>query len=208
MTPAGEFPPALIGNPSIANSSNATSKFQQFNQRIGLWNWWGGSQTHIEPIGASEIVAKEDHGCREKDKSPPGHFPSSRSSSSVSSSESPNRGAVVSAEIRQSPESVALFTNQLRAPRFSASTLFAAILIAFLVGSLLRSLLSPADFIYVVTDLKDVPGYSAEGAGGLADGPHGGSGRLEPGWREIKRLLEVKYLVGGWDFQVAVVRRH
>ena len=36
----------------------------------------------------------------------------------------------------------------------------------------------------------------------------GGHGELASGWREIKRLLEVKYIVGGWDFQVAVVRRH
>jgi hypothetical protein len=64
-------------------------------------------------------------------------------------------------------------------------------LIAFLIGSLLRSLLSPADFIYVVTDLKE-----AEDANNVG------------GWREIRRLLEIKYLVRGWDFQVAVVRRH
>ena len=63
-------------------------------------------------------------------------------------------------------------------------------LIAFLIGSLLRSLLSPADFIYVVTDLREAEEASAVG-----------------GWREIRRLLEIKYLVGGWDFQVAVVRR-
>ena len=62
-------------------------------------------------------------------------------------------------------------------------------LISFLVGSLLRSLLSPADFIYVAPDLK-------EAGGG------------QTGWREIKRLLEVKYIFGGWDFQVALVRRH
>lgn len=62
-------------------------------------------------------------------------------------------------------------------------------LIAFLLGSLLRSLLSPSDFIYVVTDV-------------------GSMEQVEGGWREIRRLVEVKYLVGGWDFQIAVVRRH
>jgi hypothetical protein len=69
------------------------------------------------------------------------------------------------------------------------STVLIIALIAFLIGSLLRSLLSPADFIYVVTDLQDAEEGSA-------------------GWREIRRLLEVKYIVGGWDFQIAVVRRH
>lgn len=62
-------------------------------------------------------------------------------------------------------------------------------LIAFLLGSLLRSLLSPSDFIYVVTDVGSLE-------------------HVESGWREIRRLIEVKYLVGGWDFQIAVVRRH
>ncbi|OCH89800.1 hypothetical protein OBBRIDRAFT_649195 [Obba rivulosa] len=72
---------------------------------------------------------------------------------------------------------------------YPLSTVLVIALIAFLIGSLLRSLVSPADFIYVVTDLRDAE------AG-------------DTGWREIRRLLEVKYIVGGWDFQVAVVRRH
>ncbi|KAF8159313.1 hypothetical protein B0H34DRAFT_398611 [Crassisporium funariophilum] len=76
--------------------------------------------------------------------------------------------------------------------RYSLSTVVFVALIAFLIGSLLRSLLSPADFIYVVTD--------ASGSGQHA--------QEATGWREIRRLLEIKYLVGGWDFQVAVVRRH
>ena len=72
---------------------------------------------------------------------------------------------------------------------YPLSTMIIVAVIAFLLGSLLRSLISPADFIYVVSDLKDVDGFSA-------------------GWREIKRIVEVKYIVGGWDFQIAVVRRH
>lgn len=72
---------------------------------------------------------------------------------------------------------------------YPLSVILIVALIAFLIGSLLRSLLSPADFIYVVTDIKDAEEVSA-------------------GWREIRRLVEVKYIVGGWDFQIAVVRRH
>lgn len=70
------------------------------------------------------------------------------------------------------------------------STAIILALIAFLVGSLLRSLLSPADFIYVGAD----------------DGSAGNG--IESGWREVRRLMEIKYIFGGWDFQVAVVRRH
>jgi len=76
----------------------------------------------------------------------------------------------------------------LAAPMVSLPMVMIIALIAFLIGSLLRSLLSPADFIYVVTDLQDVEHTT--------------------GWREIKRLLEVKYILGGWDFQIAMVRRH
>jgi len=76
----------------------------------------------------------------------------------------------------------------LAAPMISLPMVVIIALIAFLIGSLLRSLLSPADFIYVVTDLRDVEHTT--------------------GWREIKRLLEVKYILGGWDFQIAMVRRH
>lgn len=72
---------------------------------------------------------------------------------------------------------------------YPLSTVVIIALIAFLMGSFLRSLLSPADFIYVVSDRKDLEEMNA-------------------GWREVRRLLEVKYIVGGWDFQVAVVRRH
>ena len=75
------------------------------------------------------------------------------------------------------------------APTYPLSTVIIVGLIAFLIGSLLRSMLSPADFVYVVGDLKDV---ESEGVSA---------------WREIKRLVVEKYLVGGWDFQVALVRR-
>ena len=74
---------------------------------------------------------------------------------------------------------------------YPLSTVILVGLIAFLIGSLLRSLLSPADFIYVVTDVGEAETANSVG-----------------GWREIRRLLELKYFVGGWDFQVAVVRRH
>lgn len=65
-------------------------------------------------------------------------------------------------------------------------------LISFLLGSLLRSLLSPADFVYIARDAQDMHEFGDE---------HGG-------WRELRRLMELRYIVGGWDFVVAVVRRH
>lgn len=76
---------------------------------------------------------------------------------------------------------------------FSFPMLLLVAVMSFLVGSLLRSLLSPADFVYIVTDLQDYIDND---------------GCIENRWREMKRLFEVKYIVGGWDFQIALVRRH
>jgi hypothetical protein len=73
--------------------------------------------------------------------------------------------------------------------RYPLSTVLIIGLISFLIGSLLRSLLTPADFIYITRDLSEV---------------EGGSG----GWREIKRLVELKYAIGGWDLFIGIVRRH
>ena len=82
-------------------------------------------------------------------------------------------------------------TATMHRREYPLSTVILVGLIAFLIGSLLRSLLSPADFIYVATDVGEAETANSVG-----------------GWREIRRLLELKYFVGGWDFQVAVVRRH
>ncbi|KAJ7156846.1 hypothetical protein C8R43DRAFT_997401 [Mycena crocata] len=71
---------------------------------------------------------------------------------------------------------------------YPLSTLVIIALIAFLIGSLFRSLLSPADFIYVVREL--------------------GEDEEARGWREIRRLIEVKYLAWGYDVHIALVRRH
>ncbi|KAJ7746796.1 hypothetical protein DFH07DRAFT_942614 [Mycena maculata] len=74
------------------------------------------------------------------------------------------------------------------AAMYPLSTLIITALIAFLIGSLFRSLLSPADFIYVVREL--------------------GEGEEARGWREIRRLIEVKYIAWGYDVHIALVRRH
>ncbi|KAJ7708750.1 hypothetical protein B0H17DRAFT_1030752 [Mycena rosella] len=74
------------------------------------------------------------------------------------------------------------------APVYPLSTVVIIALIAFLIGSLFRSLLSPADFIYVVREL-------------------GEEGEAK-GWREIRRLIEVKYIAWGYDVHIALVRRH
>jgi len=83
--------------------------------------------------------------------------------------------------------------QQVQRRQYTLATLLVVALIAFLLGSLLRSLVSPADFIYVVTNMKEAEEANKIGGGG---------------WREIRRLLEIKYVLGGWDFQVAAVRRH
>ncbi|KAJ6581088.1 hypothetical protein B0H19DRAFT_1113568 [Mycena capillaripes] len=73
---------------------------------------------------------------------------------------------------------------------YPLSTVVIIALIAFLIGSLFRSLLSPADFIYVVGEL--------------------GEQEEAKGWREIRRLIEVnlQYIGWGYDVGIVLVRRH
>ena len=101
-------------------------------------------------------------------------------------SETPEAGSTAS--------SSAVQEQRASSRQYPLSTVIIVALIAFLIGSLLRSLLSPADFIYVVSNVQEAEEANKVTAGG--------------GWREIRRLLEIKYILGGWDFQVAAVRRH
>lgn len=98
------------------------------------------------------------------------------------------------------------FLATMNEKRFSLSALLIVALIAFLMGSLLRSLLSPADFVFLGQQTTDI---------GVAEAIHGDkaadpdSSHLQVGaWRELRRLIELKYVFGGWDLQLAVVRRH
>jgi hypothetical protein len=100
----------------------------------------------------------------------------------------------VAPETGSSPSSTLVQASSVQSGLYPLSTLVIVALIAFLIGSLLRSLLSPADFIYVVSNVQEAEEANKVTAGG--------------GWREIRRLLEIKYVFGGWDFQVAAVRRH
>ncbi|KAG8901797.1 hypothetical protein FRB99_005097 [Tulasnella sp. 403] len=78
---------------------------------------------------------------------------------------------------------------------YPLSTVIIIALISFLFGSLIRSLASPADFIYFVST-PDTNEALAQAAQSDATG-----------WREVRRLLEFKRGLFGWDVVVAVVRR-
>lgn len=96
------------------------------------------------------------------------------------------------------PTSSKLLNNLLatysfdRIPRnrtFALSTLVFVGLISFLLGSLMRSLLTPADFVL----------YDARPGPASAD--------VDEQWREIRRLFEWRGAWLGDDLVVAVVRR-
>ncbi|KAJ3863287.1 hypothetical protein EV359DRAFT_43442 [Lentinula novae-zelandiae] len=106
--------------------------------------------------------------------------------------------AVMGPKLKKTSDSVERPTVANPTRLYPVSTLMIVALIAFLIGSLFRSLLSPADFVYVVRDL-------GEAADVQMLGDVAGTGT---GWREMRRLFEIKYIFAGWDFQVAVVRRH
>jgi len=101
------------------------------------------------------------------------------------------------------PQNVVTTMNQ---KTFSLSTLIIVALIAFLTGSLLRSLLSPADFVFFGQQSPDI--LAAETLhGDRAADPN--AVHFQAGaWRELRRLVELKRIFGGWDLQLAAVRRH
>lgn len=83
--------------------------------------------------------------------------------------------------------SVATQSHSADTRLYPLSTLLIIALISFLLGSFMRSLLTPADFIYLSPDLNELQ---------------------DDRWREIKRLVEFKRVFGGWDFLIGIVRRH
>ncbi|KAG8919228.1 hypothetical protein FRC01_001406, partial [Tulasnella sp. 417] len=90
-----------------------------------------------------------------------------------------------------------LVPRELALPKlYQLHTVIIVAVIAFLFGSLVRSLASPADFIYFSSISPD----SDEALVGAADP---GSA----GWREVRRLFEFKRGLFGWDVVIAVVRR-
>jgi hypothetical protein len=101
--------------------------------------------------------------------------------------------------------------RSLLAKQFSFATLVLAVLIAFLLGSLVRALLSPADFI--LTSPQGGSDATGEAAAleirRMLDGQHGGALTSNSvAWRELRRLIEIKGAIAGrWDLVLAVVRR-
>jgi len=97
--------------------------------------------------------------------------------------------------------------RRLETKKVSLWTLVVVALLSFLLGSLLRSLVGPADFVYVPPDEA------------LRTGPDEGDGsqwrelqRLvelhgRERWREMKRLIEFRGPLGRWDVVLAVIRR-
>ncbi|KIO16653.1 hypothetical protein M407DRAFT_33697 [Tulasnella calospora MUT 4182] len=90
-----------------------------------------------------------------------------------------------------------LLPRELALPRlYQLHTIIIVAIIAFLFGSLVRSLASPADFIYFSSTSPD----SDDALIGAVDPG-------AAGWREVRRLFEFKRGLFGWDVVIAVVRR-
>jgi hypothetical protein len=73
---------------------------------------------------------------------------------------------------------------ELQGARYSFATLLVIALVAFLFGSLLRSLLSPTDYIYTPTQVEDG----------------------QQGWRQISRLLEINFPLVHMGLIIGVIR--
>ncbi|KDN48452.1 hypothetical protein K437DRAFT_85961 [Tilletiaria anomala UBC 951] len=95
----------------------------------------------------------------------------------------------------------------LQTRTYSISTLILVAMIFFLLGSLVRSLQSPADFVLLppsTTGLSSPDAIAVELRRFFADVGTGASGVAT---REMKRLLEIKKIIFGWDLVIALARR-
>ncbi|CAO1618345.1 unnamed protein product [Parajaminaea phylloscopi] len=100
----------------------------------------------------------------------------------------------------------------LHEARFSLATVLATALICFLAGSLLRAMLSPADFILYPSRPGTQLTGDEEGAAGVAVSEVSrmllSQTNGAVGWRKILRLIEIKRAIGGrFDLVLAVVDR-
>ncbi|PWN88448.1 hypothetical protein FA10DRAFT_303412 [Acaromyces ingoldii] len=108
--------------------------------------------------------------------------------------------------------------------RFTLATMILACLIAFLLGSLVRSLIEPADFVLMSSTGSVWPEHgqgTSSVAGteqmaltelqrqfGLAvHGRTGAGASTGVAWREMRRLVEIKRVVGGWDLVIGAAAR-
>jgi hypothetical protein len=111
--------------------------------------------------------------------------------------------------------------------KFNLSTLILVALIAFLIGSLVRSLLEPADFVLVRRltgesgQSDEIEDIAAREIRRMLDSPDHSNAPHQHAtttsvtntvssvkWRELRRLVEIRNLFGGrWDFVIAAARR-
>ena len=92
-------------------------------------------------------------------------------------------------------------------PAYPLSTIIMTAVIFFLLGSLVRSLQTPADFILLPPSAS---GLNSEDAivvelNRFFDDINSGSSSITT--REMRRVLEIKRVLRGWDFVVAFARR-
>ncbi|EJD48112.1 hypothetical protein AURDEDRAFT_113016 [Auricularia subglabra TFB-10046 SS5] len=96
--------------------------------------------------------------------------------------------------------------KRLEARKVSLWTLITVALLSFLLGSLLRSLVVPADFVYLPPETK-----GGSGAGDVQSQWSELQRLVELNhherWREMKRLIEFRGPFGRWDVVLAVIRR-
>lgn len=110
----------------------------------------------------------------------------------------------VNSAILATPQTLLSFAHDKHhPPTFSLLTVLLVAVMSFLVGSLFRSLLSPADFIAFIP-----AGSEDEVAAMMLQGGVGGGAGEDRVWRELRRFLEIKR--GWWgmeDVVVGVIRR-
>jgi hypothetical protein len=167
-------------------------------------------------LGSTSLAsAASDLASSSQDGQPPANPPLPSSSSDPSSSTAlaatstidaspdPTFAPAISKTLPHPPSGFFSFDhNKHHPPLFSLPTVLLVALVSFLLGSLVRSLLSPADFIAFLPVAEQGEEVSLTIGGG--GGELVGMGR---GGRELRRLVEIKGIWGGDDLMVGVVSR-
>ncbi|CAO1616275.1 unnamed protein product [Sympodiomycopsis kandeliae] len=212
------------GHDTQGDSSHPTSGQKESPAPSAATSLMGLLQTYpLSRLGASTAlttVSAMGEGTRKKESEAAGGS-GTKSSEGTSGAQEGASAATgqISSMLPDSP-AVLFGGRALHEARFSLATLIVVALICFLAGSLLRAMLSPADFIFYpsrggVAHALAGSSSSKEAASDVAGAAVSEIQRLlgaeqgeQVAWRKVLRLLEIKRAVAGrFDLVLAVVDR-
>ena len=105
------------------------------------------------------------------------------------------------------PRPLLQLMERLNTRQVSLWTLLVVALLSFLLGSLLRSMVGPADFVYLPPEHVALSRSNADETTHWRELQRLVELNHRDRWREMKRLIEFRGPLGRWDVVLAVIRR-